>query len=316
MRNNMKRILVTGGAGFIGSHLCERLLNNGDDVICLDNYFTGSKNNIRHLIGNNRFELVRHDVINEYLAEVDQIYNLACPASPVHYQYNPIKTTKTSVMGIINMLGLAKRCKATILQASTSEIYGDPHIHPQVESYWGNVNPIGLRSCYDEGKRCAETLMMDYHRQNNVDIRIARIFNTYGPRMAVNDGRVVSNFIIQALKNEPITVYGEGNQTRAFCYISDLVEALIRFMNNDEKFIGPVNLGNPQEYTILNFAKLIIELTNSNSEIIFAPLPSDDPVQREPNITLAKEKLNWEPKVAVKEGLLKTIEYFSKVINA
>lgn len=312
----MKRILVTGGAGFIGSHLCERLLNNGDDVICLDNYFTGSKNNIRHLIGNNRFELVRHDVINEYLAEVDQIYNLACPASPVHYQYNPIKTTKTSVMGIINMLGLAKRCKATILQASTSEIYGDPHIHPQVESYWGNVNPIGLRSCYDEGKRCAETLMMDYHRQNNVDIRIARIFNTYGPRMAVNDGRVVSNFIIQALKNEPITVYGEGNQTRAFCYVSDLVEALIRFMNNDEKFIGPVNLGNPQEYTILNFAKLIIELTNSNSEIIFAPLPSDDPVQREPNITLAKEKLNWEPKVAVKEGLLKTIEYFSKVINA
>lgn len=316
MGNNMKRILVTGGAGFIGSHLCERLLNNGDDVICLDNYFTGSKNNIRHLIGNNRFELVRHDVINEYLAEVDQIYNLACPASPVHYQYNPIKTTKTSVMGIINMLGLAKRCKATILQASTSEIYGDPHIHPQVESYWGNVNPIGLRSCYDEGKRCAETLMMDYHRQNNVDIRIARIFNTYGPRMAVNDGRVVSNFIIQALKNEPITVYGEGNQTRAFCYVSDLVEALIRFMNNDEKFIGPVNLGNPQEYTILNFAKLIIELTNSNSEIIFAPLPSDDPVQREPNITLAKEKLNWEPKVAVKEGLLKTIEYFSKVINA
>lgn len=312
----MKRILVTGGAGFIGSHLCERLLNNGDDVICLDNYFTGSKNNIRHLVGNNRFELVRHDVINEYLAEVDQIYNLACPASPVHYQYNPIKTTKTSVMGIINMLGLAKRCKATILQASTSEIYGDPHIHPQVESYWGNVNPIGLRSCYDEGKRCAETLMMDYHRQNNVDIRIARIFNTYGPRMAVNDGRVVSNFIIQALKNDPITVYGEGNQTRAFCYVSDLVEALIRFMNNDEKFIGPVNLGNPQEYTILNFAKLIIELTNSNSEIIFAPLPSDDPVQREPNITLAKEKLNWEPKVAVKEGLLKTIEYFSKVINA
>lgn len=312
----MKRILVTGGAGFIGSHLCERLLNNGDDVICLDNYFTGSKNNIRHLIGNNRFELVRHDVINEYLAEVDQIYNLACPASPVHYQYNPIKTTKTSVMGIINMLGLAKRCKATILQASTSEIYGDPHIHPQVESYWGNVNPIGLRSCYDEGKRCAETLMMDYHRQNNVDIRIARIFNTYGPRMAVNDGRVVSNFIIQALKNEPITVYGEGNQTRAFCYVSDLVEALIRFMNNDEKFIGPVNLGNPQEYTILNFAKLIIELTNSNSKIIFAPLPADDPVQREPNITLAKEKLNWEPKVGVKEGLLKTIEYFSKVINA
>lgn len=311
----MKRILITGGAGFIGSHLSERLLNEGNDVICLDNFFTGSKDNIRHLIGNNRFELVRHDVIKEYLAEVDQIYNLACPASPVHYQYNPIKTVKTSVMGIINMLGLAKRCKATILQASTSEVYGDPHIHPQVESYWGNVNPIGLRSCYDEGKRCAETLMFDYHRQNNVDIRVARIFNTYGPRMALNDGRVVSNFIIQALKNEPITVYGSGNQTRAFCYVSDLVDALILFMNNEEKFTGPLNLGNPHECSILNFAKLIIELTNSDSEIIFKPLPSDDPVQREPDITLAKEKLGWSPKVTERDGLLSTIEYFDKILK-
>lgn len=308
----MKRILITGGAGFIGSHLSERLLNEGNDVICLDNFFTGSKNNIRHLIGNNRFELVRHDVIKEYLAEVDQIYNLACPASPIHYQYNPIKTVKTSVMGIINMLGLAKRCKATILQASTSEVYGDPKVHPQVEEYWGNVNPIGIRSCYDEGKRCAETLMMDYHRQNNVDIRIARIFNTYGPRMAINDGRVVSNFIIQALKNEPITVYGEGNQTRAFCYVSDLVDALIKLMNSD--YTLPINLGNPQEYTILDFAKLIIELTNSNSEIIFKELPSDDPVQRKPNISLAKEKLNWEPSTSVKDGLLNTINYFKEII--
>lgn len=308
----MKRILITGGAGFIGSHLSERLLNEGNDIICLDNFFTGSKNNIRHLIGNNRFELVRHDVIKEYLAEVDQIYNLACPASPIHYQYNPIKTVKTSVMGIINMLGLAKRCKATILQASTSEVYGDPKVHPQVEEYWGNVNPIGIRSCYDEGKRCAETLMMDYHRQNKVDIRIARIFNTYGPRMAVNDGRVVSNFIVQALKNEPITVYGEGNQTRAFCYVSDLVDALIKLMNSD--YTLPMNLGNPEEYTILDFAKLIIELTNSNSEIIFKELPSDDPVQREPNITLAKEKLGWEPSTSVKDGLLQTIKYFEEII--
>lgn len=311
----MKRILITGGAGFIGSHLSERLLEEDNDVICLDNFFTGSKDNIRHLIWNNKFELVRHDVINEYLAEVDQIYNLACPASPIHYQYNPIKTIKTSVMGTINMLGLAKRCKATILQASTSEVYGDPQIHPQIESYWGNVNPIGIRSCYDEGKRCAETLMMDYHRQNNVDIRIARIFNTYGPKMAVNDGRVVSNFIIQALKNEPITVYGKGDQTRAFCYVSDLVEALIKLMNNNEKFIGPVNLGNPLEYTILDFAKLIIELTNSNSEIIFKEIPSDDPVQRKPDITLAKEKLNWEPKISIKTGLKKTIKYFEKIIK-
>lgn len=311
----MKRILVTGGAGFIGSHLCEKLLNDGNDVICLDNYFTGSKDNIRHLIGNNKFELVRHDIIMDFYAEVDQIYNLACPASPVHYQYNPIKTVKTSVMGVINMLGLAKRCRARILQASTSEVYGDPKIHPQVEEYWGNVNPIGIRSCYDEGKRCAETLMMDYHRQNNVDIRIARIFNTYGPRMAVNDGRVVSNFIVQALKNEPITVYGDGSQTRSFCYISDLIEALIKLMNNDIGFIGPVNLGNPREFTILEFANLIIKLTNSNSKIVFEKLPSDDPVQREPNISLAKEKLGWEPKIDFEEGLLNTIKYFDNLLS-
>lgn len=310
----MKKILITGGAGFIGSHLCEKLLNENCDVICLDNFFTGSKDNIRHLIGNNKFELVRHDVIKEYLAEVDQIYNLACPASPVHYQYNPIKTVKTSVMGAINMLGLAKRCKATILQASTSEVYGDPHIHPQVEEYWGNVNPIGIRSCYDEGKRCAETLMMDYHRQNNVDIRIARIFNTYGPRMAINDGRVVSNFIVQALKNEQITIYGDGSQTRSFCYVSDLVEALVRLMNNDKNFIGPVNLGNPCEFTILEFAKLIIKLTNSNSEVVFKELPKDDPIQRKPDITKAKELLNWKPSVDIETGLKRTIEYFTQII--
>ncbi len=309
----MKRILITGGAGFIGSHLSEKLLNDGNDIICLDNFFTGSKNNIRHLIGNNRFELVRHDIINKYIAEVDQIYNLACPASPIHYQYNPIKTMKTSVIGIINMLGLAKKCDARILQASTSEIYGDPQIHPQVETYWGNVNPIGIRSCYDEGKRCAETLMMDYHRQKNVDIRIARIFNTYGPRMALNDGRVVSNFIVQALRNEPITVYGTGSQTRAFCYVSDLVDALIKLMESN--YDKPVNLGNPDEHTILEFAKLIIELTNSKSEIIFKELPSDDPTQREPNISIAKETLKWEPKIQIKEGLLKTIEYFDRIIH-
>lgn len=308
----MNRILITGGAGFIGSHLCEKLIDDGNDIICLDNFYTGSKDNIRHLIGNNKFELVRHDIINEYLAEVDQIYNLACPASPVHYQYNPIKTIKTCVMGTINMLGLAKRCKARILQASTSEIYGDPNIHPQVESYWGNVNPIGIRSCYDEGKRCAETLMMDYHRQNNIDIRIARIFNTFGPKMAVNDGRVVSNFIIQALKNKPITVYGNGSQTRSFCFVDDMVEALILLMNND--FIGPVNLGNPEEFTILDFAKLIIKLTNSNSKIEFKDLPQDDPIQREPDISLAKEKLNWQPSTSVEDGLIKTIKYFDNIL--
>lgn len=311
----MKKILITGGAGFIGSHLSERLLNEGNDIICLDNFFTGSKNNIRHLIGDKHFELVRHDIIKEYMAEVDQIYNLACPASPVHYQYNPIKTVKTSVIGTINMLGLAKRCKSTILQASTSEVYGDPQVHPQVEEYWGNVNPIGIRSCYDEGKRCAETLMMDYHRQNNLNIRIARIFNTYGPRMAVNDGRVVSNFIVQALKNEPITVFGEGTQTRAFCYVDDLVDGLIKLMNNDSNFIGPVNLGNPNECTILEFAQLIIKLTNSNSQIINKPLPQDDPVQRKPNINLAKKVLGWEPQTSVINGLTKTIEYFDKVLK-
>ncbi len=308
----MKRILITGGAGFIGSHLCERLLNEGNDIICLDNFYTGAKDNIRHLIGNNKFELVRHDVIFDYFAEIDQIYNLACPASPVHYQHDPIKTIKTSVMGIINMLELAKRCNARILQASTSEVYGNPLIHPQIESYWGNVNPIGIRSCYDEGKRCAETLMADYYRQNKTDIRIARIFNTYGPRMALNDGRVVSNFIIQALKNEPVTIYGSGNQTRAFCYVSDIVEALILLMNKDYSY--PVNIGNPIEYSILDFAKLIIELTNSSSEIIYKELPADDPIQRKPNIEIAKEKLNWKPKISIKEGLLKTINYFNNVL--
>lgn len=309
----MKRILITGGAGFIGSHLSEKLLNEGNDIICLDNFFTGSKDNIRHLIGNNKFELVRHDIIKEYFAEVDQIYNLACPASPIHYQYNPIKTMKTSVMGVINMLGLAKRCNARILQASTSEVYGNPVIHPQVETYWGNVNPIGLRSCYDEGKRCAETLMMDYNRQNNIDIRIARIFNTYGPNMAINDGRVISNFIIQALKNEPITVYGKGTQTRSFCYVTDMIDALVKLMESN--FIGPVNLGNPEEYKIIELAELIIELTNSKSKIIFEALPSDDPVQREPDISLAKIKLNWEPSTPLKKGLLLTINYFDKVLS-
>lgn len=310
----MKRILITGGAGFIGSHLCERLLNEGNDVICLDNFFTGSKDNIRHLLDNNRFELVRHDITKEYFIEVDEIYNLACPASPPHYQYNAIKTIKTSVLGMINMLGLAKRCKAKILQASTSEVYGDPLIHPQVESYWGNVNPVGIRSCYDEGKRCAETLMMDYHRQNKVDIRIVRIFNTYGPNMDLNDGRVVSNFIVQALKNEDITIYGDGSQTRSFCYVDDLIDGMIKMMNNKKGFIGPVNLGNPSERTILDFAKLIIKLTNSSSKIIYKPLPSDDPSKRQPDISLAEKELNFKPKVDIEEGLIKTIEYFKKKI--
>lgn len=310
----MKRILVTGGAGFIGSHLCEELIKRGNDVICLDNFFTGSKDSIRHLLGNNHFELVRHDITKEYFIEVDEIYNLACPASPPHYQYNPIKTAKTSVLGIINMLGLAKRCKARILQASTSEVYGDPNVHPQKETYWGNVNPIGIRSCYDEGKRMAETLMFDYHRQNNVDIRVIRIFNTYGPNMNKNDGRVVSNFIVQALQNKDITIYGDGSQTRSFCYVSDLINGMIKMMENEIGFIGPVNLGNPVETSILDFAKFIIELTGSKSKIVFLPLPSDDPTQRKPDIFLAKEKLNWEPSVNVKDGLLKTIEYFKKVI--
>ncbi len=310
----MKRILVTGGAGFIGSHLCTKLVNEGNDVICLDNYFTGSKDNIMHLIGNPRFELVRHDVINPYLAEVDEIYNLACPASPVHYQYNPIKTVKTSVMGAINMLGLAKRINAKILQASTSEIYGDPVVHPQPESYWGNVNTIGIRSCYDEGKRCAETLFMDYHRQNDVRIKIIRIFNTYGPRMHPNDGRVVSNFIVQALKGNDITLYGEGNQTRSFQYVDDLISGMTRMMNTEESFIGPINIGNPNEFTIKELAELVVELTGSKSKFVYMPLPSDDPKQRQPDISLAKEKLSWEPTVQLREGLIKTIEYFKTKI--
>jgi len=309
----MKRIIVTGGAGFIGAHLCERLLNENNEVICLDNYFTGSRDNIVHLLNNPRFELVRHDVINPFMAEVDEIYNLACPASPVHYQYNAIKTIKTSVMGAINMLGLAKRTKATILQASTSEVYGDPALHPQPESYWGNVNPVGIRSCYDEGKRCAETLFMDYHRQNGIDIKIIRIFNTYGPRMHLQDGRVVSNFIIQALQGKDITIYGDGTQTRSFQYVDDLVEGMIRMMNTPKSFIGPVNLGNPHEFTMLELAEKIIQLTCSNSKITYLPLPSDDPKQRRPDIGLAKAMLNgWEPKIQLEEGLKKTIDYFKK----
>lgn len=306
----MKGILVTGGAGFIGSHLCARLLNEGNDVICLDNYFTGNKENIISLIGNPHFEIVRHDVIHPYYVEVDQIYNLACPASPVHYQYNPIKTIKTSVMGAINMLGLAKRVNAKILQASTSEIYGDPFVHPQPESYWGNVNTIGIRSCYDEGKRCAETLFMDYHRQNNVKIKIIRIFNTYGPNMHPSDGRVVSNFIVQALKNENITIYGEGTQTRSFQYIDDLIEGMIRVMNTDDSFIGPINIGNPNEFTIMQLAERVLSLTGSKSQIVKLDLPSDDPQQRKPDITLARNLLGWEPKVQLDKGLEKTINYF------
>ncbi|MCT4615784.1 MAG: SDR family oxidoreductase [Marinifilaceae bacterium] len=312
----MKRILVTGGAGFVGSHLCERLLNEGNDVICLDNYFTGNKNNVKHLIGNINFELVRHDVTSPYFVEVDQIYNLACPASPIHYQYNPIKTTKTSVMGAINMLGLAKRVKARVLQASTSEVYGNPTIHPQPEEYWGNVNPIGIRSCYDEGKRCAETLFMDYHMQNDVDIKIIRIFNTYGPRMHPNDGRVVSNFIVQALRGEDITIFGDGNQTRSFQYVDDLVEAMIRMMNTGKDFTGPVNVGNPVEFTILELAEKIIKFVGSNSKIIHLPLPQDDPIQRKPDISLAKEKLNgWKPNIQLDEGLEKTINYFKQTLK-
>jgi UDP-glucuronate decarboxylase len=309
------RMLVTGGAGFIGSHLCERLLNDGHEVVCLDNFFTGSKRNISHLLENRGFELIRHDVTEPILLEVDRIFNLACPASPIHYQYNPVKTTKTSVMGMINMLGIAKRVKARILQASTSEVYGDPQVHPQTESYWGNVNTLGIRSCYDEGKRVAETLMMDYHRQNHVDIRIVRIFNTYGPKMAENDGRVVSNFILQALRGEDITVYGHGEQTRSFCFVSDLVEGLVRMMDCPD-FTGPVNLGNPTETTILEFARKIIALTGSSSKIIFNPLPADDPKQRQPDISLAKKMLQWEPKVQVDDGLMRTIEYFSSVLAA
>jgi UDP-glucuronate decarboxylase len=311
----MKRILITGGAGFIGSHLCERLINEGNDIICLDNFFTGSKNNILHLIGNPRFELVRHDVIMPYYAEVDEIYNLACPASPIHYQFNGIKTIKTSVMGAINMLGLAKRTQAKILQASTSEVYGDPDLHPQPESYWGNVNPIGIRSCYDEGKRCAESLFINYHQQNNVRIKIVRIFNTYGPRMHPNDGRVVSNFIVQALQNNAITIYGDGSQTRSFQYVDDLVEGFIRMMGTPENFIGPINIGNPGEFTILQLAQKIIELTNSKSKLVYLPLPQDDPIQRQPDITLAQDKLKWQPNISLEKGLIKTINYFDNLIK-
>jgi UDP-glucuronate decarboxylase len=310
----MKRILITGGAGFLGSHLCDRLIAEGQDVLCLDNFFTGSKGNILHLLGNPHFEYIRHDITNPIYLEVDQIYNLACPASPVHYQYNPIKTIKTSVMGAINTLGLAKRVKARILQASTSEVYGDPEVHPQQEGYWGRVNPIGIRSCYDEGKRAAECLMMDYHRQNHVDVKIVRIFNTYGPRMAVHDGRVVSNFIVQALKGEDITVYGDGSQTRSFCYVDDLIEGLIRMMNSPEGFTGPVNIGNPQEFTILQLAETLIRMTGSTSRIIFNPLPQDDPIQRRPDITLARKKLDWEPRIQLSEGLEKAIAYFRSLI--
>jgi len=309
-----KKILVTGGAGFVGSHLCERLLNEGHEVYCLDNFFTGQKQNIIHLLNNPYFELIRHDVINPFLIEVDEIYNLACPASPIHYQYNPIKTIKTSVMGAINMLGLAKRVKAKILQASTSEVYGNPLVHPQPESYWGNVNPIGERSCYDEGKRAAETLFNDYHKQNNVKIKIVRIFNTYGPKMHPNDGRVVSNFIVQALKNQDITVYGEGNQTRSFQYVDDLVDGLIKMMASQDDFKGPVNIGNPHEFTILELAEKVIKLTGSKAKIIYKTLPSDDPMRRKPDISLAEKKLNWKPTIKLDEGLIKTIEFFKEII--
>jgi len=311
----MKKILVTGGAGFIGSHLCERLLNDGNEVICLDNYFTGSKSNIINLIQNPYFELIRHDITQAIFVEVDEIYNLACPASPIHYQYNPIKTIKTSVMGAINMLGLAKRIKAKIMQASTSEVYGDPKVHPQTEDYWGHVNPIGIRSCYDEGKRCAETIFFDYHLQNKVKIKIARIFNTYGPYMHPNDGRVVSNFIVQALKGKDITIYGDGFQTRSFQYVNDLVEGMIRFMNSREDFIGPVNIGNPENFTIIELAEKIMKLTASKSKIIYLPLPEDDPVHRQPNIDLAKKELDWTPKITLEEGLIKTIDYFKILLQ-
>ena len=308
----MKRILVSGGAGFIGSHLCTRLVNDGHDVICLDNFFTGSKENIVHLMDSHRFELVRHDVTYPYSVEVDEIYNLACPASPIHYQHDPIQTTKTSVMGAINMLGLARRLNAKILQASTSEVYGDPIVHPQPESYWGNVNPVGYRSCYDEGKRCAETLFMDYYRQNKVRVKIIRIFNTYGPRMLPNDGRVVSNFILQALNNEDITIYGDGKQTRSFQYIDDLIEGMIRMMNTEDDFTGPVNLGNPNEFPVLELAQKVIQMTGSSSKIVFKALPDDDPKQRQPDITLAKKKLGWQPTIELNEGLGHMIEYFKQ----
>lgn len=311
----IKRILVTGGAGFLGSHLCERLAQEDNDIVCLDNFYTGTKENVSHLLNDPHFELIRHDIVNPVYLEVDEIYNLACPASPVHYQLNPIKTIKTNVMGVINVLGIAKRAKAKILQASTSEIYGDPEVHPQTESYWGRVNPVGIRSCYDEGKRAAECLMMDYRRQNGVNSKIARIFNTYGPRMAIKDGRVVSNFIIQALQGKDITVYGNGAQTRSFCYVDDMVDGLIRMMNCADEFYGPVNLGNPEEFTILELAQKIIKLTKSTSKISYQPLPMDDPTQRKPDLALAKDKLGWSPKINLEKGLIKTIEYFRNVLE-
>jgi len=310
-----KKILVTGGGGFLGSHLCERLLNEGNEVICLDNFFTGTKQNILELMSNPRFELLRHDVTVPLYIEVDEIYNLACPASPIHYQHDPVQTTKTCVHGAINMLGLAKRTGAKILQASTSEVYGDPEVHPQVESYWGRVNPIGIRSCYDEGKRCAETLFLDYYRQNKLRIKIARIFNTYGPKMHASDGRVVSNFVVQALKGEAITIYGNGEQTRSFCYVDEMVDAFVRLMNTEDDFIGPVNLGNPGEFTIRELAEKTLEMTGSSSELITMPLPQDDPTQRQPDITLAKQKLGWEPVIKLEQGLAKTIDYFKSVVK-
>lgn len=310
-----KSILVTGGAGFIGSHLCEKLVEMGNDVICLDNFFTGTKENIRHLLQNPHFELIRHDIVHPIFLEVDEIYNLACPASPIHYQYNPVKTIKTNVIGSVHMLGLAKRVKAKILQASTSEVYGNPEVHPQDEAYWGNVNPIGLRSCYDEGKRCAETLFFDYHRQNKLKIKVVRIFNTYGPRMHPNDGRVVSNFIVQALKGQDITIYGDGSQTRSFCYVDDMVKGIFAMMNTTEDFIGPVNLGNPVEFTIMELARKIIDMVNPNSKIVYNSLPQDDPIRRKPDISIAREKLDWKPSTSLEEGLKKTINYFDSIIE-
>ncbi len=315
MKTDKKRILVTGGAGFLGSHLCSRLLKHGHEVLCLDNYFTGNKENILHLLENPFFELIRHDITFPLYVEVNEIYNLACPASPIHYQHDPVQTVKTSVHGAINVLGLAKRVNAKIFQASTSEVYGDPSIHPQPESYWGNVNPVGIRSCYDEGKRCAETLFFDYHRQHNVEIRVGRLFNTYGPNMHPDDGRVVSNFIIQALQNKPLTIYGDGSQTRSFCYVDDLIELMVRFMDNEEGFIGPLNMGNPGEFTIRELAEIILELTGSRSELSFVDLPQDDPQQRQPDISQARERLGWEPVVKLEDGLKKTIDYFSNLLE-
>jgi len=314
--SNRKRILITGGAGFLGSHLSERLLNDGCDVLCLDNFYSGTKDNVAHLMGNPHFELLRHDVTFPLYVEVDEIYNLACPASPIHYQWDPVQTTKTSVHGAINMLGLAKRTKARIFQASTSEVYGDPEVHPQQESYWGRVNPIGIRSCYDEGKRCAETLFFDYHRQHDVEIKVVRIFNTYGPRMHPNDGRVVSNFIVQALRGEDITIYGDGSQSRSFCYVEDLIEGFVRFMASPKELVGPVNMGNPVEFTIKELAEIVLSMVGGKSKLVLKPLPQDDPRQRQPDISLAKAALGWEPQVKLKEGLVATIDYFLKFLNS